>query len=419
LFGRPKNEWSTIDEMIYKLPDFFNNSSKVIEPMRFKVVKESLHYHYNNSRFYNQLCKEYRFTPDEIKTYEDFKKVPLLPDTFFKAYPKENPRDVFDWLKKTSTIDIGVYDFKGKDLQDFLCWAEKRLGGLVNHSSGTTGHYSFMFRDKVTFQRFYYAMIKTLLSIPDKLDDNPHYVYPGSPNTFLTIGRWLGEGAKVFIPSHRHFLTEREISITIARLMSTGHANNFKEKLILRALKKAKIGGELKMLDLLKDLDKKREQAIIITQPYQLINIMNKLKQEGVSLDLGKSNSVVFTSGGWRISKHKKIQITEFSKMVEDTLCIPSKHCIDVYGMSEMNGLGVSCEGGYKHLHPWIHPMILDDEGILDYDNCGRFAFLDPVANSYPGFIATGDRVKLLNKCPECDKEGPVLDADITRMQGA
>jgi hypothetical protein len=342
----------------------------------------------------------------------------LLPDTFFKAYSKENPRDVFDWLKKISTVDIGVYDFKGKDLQDFFSWAEKRLGGLVNHSYGTTGQYSFMFRDKVTFQRFYYAMIKTLLSIPDKLE-NPHYIYPGSPNIFLTIGRWFGEGAKVFNPSHRHFLTEREISITIARLMSTGHSKNFKEKLILRALKKALIRGELKMLDLLKNLDKKGEQAIIFTQPYQLINILNKLKQEGISFDLGKSNIVVFTGGGWRISKYKKISITEFSKMVEDTLCIPSKHCIDVYGMSEMNGLGVSCEGGYKHLNPWIYPMILDDkEGILDDGNYGRFTFLDPVANSYPGYIATDDRVKLFNKCPECEKEGPVLDADITRIQG-
>jgi hypothetical protein len=68
LFGRPKNEWSTIDEMIYKLPDFLNNSLKVIEPMRFKAIKESLRYHYNNSRFYNQLCKEYKFTPEDIKT---------------------------------------------------------------------------------------------------------------------------------------------------------------------------------------------------------------------------------------------------------------------------------------------------------------------------------------------------------------
>lgn len=64
--------------------------------------------------------------------------------------------------------------------------------------------------------------------------------------------------------------------------------------------------------------------------------------------------------------------------------------------------------------------MVLDDnEGFLGYDEWGRFAFLDPVAHSYPGFIITGDRVKLLEECPVCEKSGPILDSDITRMAGA
>ena len=49
----------------------------------------------------------------------------------------------------------------------------------------------------------------------------------------------------------------------------------------------------------------------------------------------------------------------------------------------------------------------------------GQFAFLDPIANSYPGYIISGDRVKLLEKCPFCGKSGPVLELDITRMAGA
>jgi hypothetical protein len=64
--------------------------------------------------------------------------------------------------------------------------------------------------------------------------------------------------------------------------------------------------------------------------------------------------------------------------------------------------------------------MILDDnQGHIGYDEWERFAFLDPIANSYPGYIITGDRVKLLEKCPVCGKPGPVLESDITRMAGA
>mgnify|MGYP006278929685 CR=1 FL=1 len=420
LFGRPKSQWSTVDEMIYGLSDYFHNPVDLMKSMRFKAIKESLHHHYENSRFYHQLCKEYDFSPDDFQDEDDLKKIPMLPDTFFKEYPREDPKEVYEWLNKISTVNIGKYDYKGKDLQGFLRWAEQRLDGLVNHSSGTSGHYSFMFRDKITFQRFYYAAVKTLLMIPPSLEDNPHYVYPGSPNTFLTIGKWLGEGAKVFTPEHRHFLTERELSMTIARLMSTGHAKNFREKLMLRGLKKAMMKGEKKMLNLLQRLDKKNAQTIIISPPFQLYSLMIKMKEDDLCLDLGKHDSVVFTGGGWKIFENRKVPLSEFAGLVEETLGIPQSSYVDVYGMSEMNGLGVSCAGGYKHIHPWIHPFVLDDnEGFLGYGKWGRFAFLDPIAHSYPGYIITGDRVKLLKRCPICDKPGPVLDADISRMQGA
>ena len=346
LFGRPREQWTTVDEMIYELPDYFNNDVEKMEEMRFKAIKESLNHHYGKSQFYNQLCKEYDFTPDDVKEMKDLEKIPMLPDTFFKEYPAENPKAVFDWLARISTVELGTYDHHGKDLQGFLRWAEVRLEGLVNHSSGTTGHYSFMFRDKITFQRFYFAAVKTLLGIPNSLDDDPHYVYPGSPNTFLTIGKWLGEGAKVVSESKRHFLTDREISMSIARLMSTGHAKSLKEKFILKALKKAMIKGEEKMINLLDELDKKGEQSVIITPPFQLYSIMLKMKERGIKLNLGESNSVVVTGGGWKIFENRKVPLSEFASMVEDTLGVPSKYYVDVYGMSEMNGLGVSCEGG-------------------------------------------------------------------------
>ncbi len=420
LFGRPHDKWSTIDEMIYGLPNYFNNNTKKIEKMRFKAIKESLYHHYENSRFYNQLCKEYNFKPELVRNLKDLEKIPMLTDTFFKEYPSEKPFEVFQWLEKISTVKLGDFDYKGKDLQGFLRWAESRLKGLVNHSSGTTGNYSIMFRDKITFQRFYFSVVKTLLSIPKSLDDDPHYVYPGSPNTFLTIGKWLGEGSKVFSENKRHFLTNREITMSLSRLMSTAHARNFKEAFLLKALKKAMIKGEDKMISLLIELDKKKEQSVILSPPFQLFSMMQKMYDKGIELNLGDYNSVVITGGGWKIFENSKVPLSEFEVMIENSLGIAKEYYVDVYGMSEMNGLAISCEGGYKHIHPWINPMVLDDtQGILGYNEWGRFAFHDPVANSYPGYIITGDKVKILNKCPYCDKTGPVLDPDITRMAGS
>ena len=117
LFGRPREQWTTVDEMIYGLPNYFNNDPEKMETMRFKAIKESLHHHYEKSRFYNQLCKEYDLSPDDIKNTKDLEKIPMLPDTFFKEYPSEKPKEVFDWLTKISTVKLGSYDYQGKDLQ--------------------------------------------------------------------------------------------------------------------------------------------------------------------------------------------------------------------------------------------------------------------------------------------------------------
>ena len=64
-------------------------------------------------------------------------------------------------------------------------------------------------------------------------------------------------------------------------------------------------------------------------------------------------------------------------------------------------------------------PLVLDEDlNPLGYNQFGRFAFIDPIPYSYPGFIITGDRVKILENCPICEREGPVLDIEVTRLPG-
>jgi len=144
------------------------------------------------------------------------------------------------------------------------------------------------------------------------------------------------------------------------------------------------------------------------------------MEEDGISLNLGATGSTVSTFGGWKIQEDKKITEQDLAKMIGKNLGIPRSNYTDTYGMSEMCGAARGCEGGYKHMAPWIYPMVLnDDYEPVGYGEWGRFAFLDPVINSYPGFIMTGDRVKMLEKCPNCDQPGVVLDPEITRMPGA
>ena len=412
-------KWKEVDKLIYGLNDYYLYNKKEVEETRFKAIKEAFIHHYSNNLFYHKYCKENDVKPEDIKSEEDFLKIPMVPDKFFKDYPSDEPRKLYEWLYTVSSIDIGNYDFKGKNLQDFLIWAENKLNGVVTHSSGTTGKFSFMFRDEITRKRLFYSADKILLFSIYPPDDDAHVIYPGPVKTHLTMGRWVSEGTKIFDVQHRHFLTEKQLTLDIIRIMS-GHINGMGDKLKLLVIRKAMHKGQLKLLKLLQEMDKQKKQIYMITFPFQLYDLMKIMEEEGIYLNLGESNSVIITGGGWKIHEHIKISETEMARKIEEFFGIGNNNYRDVYGMSEMNGLALGCEARYKHMPPWIYPIVLDEDyEPVGFNEEGRFAFLDPAANSYPGFIITGDKVKLLEACPECGREGIVIKGEIKRMVGA
>ncbi|MEM2715517.1 MAG: hypothetical protein QW762_02265, partial [Candidatus Thermoplasmatota archaeon] len=67
----------------------------------------------------------------------------------------------------------------------------------------------------------------------------------------------------------------------------------------------------------------------------------------------------------------------------------------------------------------YLHPIVLDENGEeVAYGEEGRFAFLDAIALSYPGFIVTGDKVRIHETCPACNRTTPVLEPEIERIRG-
>ncbi len=420
LFGRPRNEWTTVDEMIYDTDDYFNVQVEEAKKQREKAIKQAFKHHYENNLFYNKYCKDRGVTPDDIKTEDDFTKIPMIPDSFFKDYPSEKPEEIYKWLYSSSSVDLGEYDYNGNSLQKFLGWAEERLKGIVNHSSGTSGKFSIMFRDRTTFQRLFYMAVKTLLFSTIEPNDDAYFVYPGPSQTYLTLGHWVLAGTKIFDDSNKYFLTDRPLTMDLVRLMTSGRARGMKEKMLLILLQRAMKKGQRDLINFMEKLDKEGRQMVMVTFPFQLFDLIKMLEERGKTLNLGESNSLLITGGGWKVYENKKISEEEFAKMVEDSLGIPPSNYRDVYGMSEMNGLALDCDARYKHLTSWIYPMVLDGENEpVGYGEWGRFAFLDPAANSYPGFIMTGDRVMLHESCPKCDKTGIVMESEITRMAGA
>jgi long-chain-fatty-acid---luciferin-component ligase len=175
-----------------------------------------------------------------------------------------------------------------------------------------------------------------------------------------------------------------------------------------------------RIVDCLERLSKTEETFVLAGAPFMLLDMMNGLQTEGRSFDFGE-RGLISTGGGWRINENARIPLADFTKYVKDVLGIPENQVNDGYSSTELNEVLLQCpEGHYRHL-PYTHlkPLVLgEDLTPLGYGESGRFAFLDALAHSYPGFFITSDKVRMLEQCPVCDRPGPVLDPEIKRMEG-
>jgi hypothetical protein len=166
--------------------------------------------------------------------------------------------------------------------------------------------------------------------------------------------------------------------------------------------------------------DERRQRISIIGAPYLLHAVMDKLQGDGKSFDFGERGAVA-SGGGWKISEDARLSAGDFRQRVRDVLGIPENCCFDFYGMVEGNWFMIHCpEGHYLHLpNTWLKALALDKQLTpAGYGEWGRLAFLDGLANSYPGFIITGDEVCMYEHCPVCDRPGPVLDPEVKRAKG-
>jgi hypothetical protein len=163
-----------------------------------------------------------------------------------------------------------------------------------------------------------------------------------------------------------------------------------------------------------------QKRKVIVGGPPAVMNaVVSKLQEKKKELNLG-NNGYVVTGGGWKVAGGAPMSEKQFRELMKERLGIPLENCRDMYGMSECSSAFPGCEGYYKHIpHSVLYPLVLDDDlKPLGYGKYGRFALLDPLPTSYPGFIITGDRVRILESCPYCDRIGPVIESDISRIGG-
>ncbi|MEA2053520.1 MAG: hypothetical protein U9O96_00145 [Candidatus Thermoplasmatota archaeon] len=409
--------WTPVHQALYKPDNLFDLPVKEADEMRLKAIRYAFKHHYENNGFYRNFCKESNTSPDDIKSIDDLAKIPLIPDKFFKDYP--SGKDFAAWLATLFTGELpNVVVNKNNPSYDDVINSFNAAGLKISYSSGTSGRYTFIPRDERTFYLSEYAIAKTAITMvypfwEYKMDG---YLMMPDPNR---TNVYAGKVCSVYFDAIENIevAINRELSTELIQVAMGG---GVKSSLIKFAVKRENKKMVDRIIKWLREKEEKKRKMSMVGAPFILHFVMNKLEEDGESFDFGDNGAVV-TGGGWKIYEHKRMPVEKFRKRVEDILGIPGKNCLDVYGMVEGNGWMVHCpEGHYLHIpYSYFHPLILDDEfEPVGYGEWGRFAFLDPLAESYPGFIISGDRVRVLEHCPVCDRPGPVFEPEIKRVMG-
>ena len=416
----PEENWNSVEKALFKPRDFFKDYKKTQE-LLLPAIKHSFKHHYDNNTLYHRICEINKVSPDMIKTREDVSKIPLLPDTFFKDYPEE--KGFLTWLDKVITGATPMPDFRtDRPSHDDVIEEFNKKGVSIMFTSGTSGRFSFIPRDTGSWNRLKYNAMKSVIELMDyNPTDSVLLLIPDPRQTNLTIASLFGIAYDLYDPSNINIALENTKITTQFLRMQRAEAIGIREKIKAKAMAKlspiVQKKSDQRMIQLLKQIEEEGKRANIAGPPFWLDRILNRMNKEGITVELPTSQ--VLTGGGWKAEEDKRAPEEKFREKVEETLGIPQERYHDVYAMSECSSVFLSCEGHYKHVPPTIIPLVLDEDlKPIGYNEYGRFAFIDPIPSSYPGFLITGDRVKLIEKCPVCDREGPVLDVEVTRMPG-
>jgi phenylacetate-coenzyme A ligase PaaK-like adenylate-forming protein len=108
-FITPKESWNPVDKALFSSNSFFSDY-KNIQELMVEAVRYSFKHHFDNNVIYHKVCEVKGVTPEDIKSKNDFNKIPLVPDTFFKDYPED--KGFLNWLKTIFTGSIPNVDFK-------------------------------------------------------------------------------------------------------------------------------------------------------------------------------------------------------------------------------------------------------------------------------------------------------------------
>lgn len=347
-------------------------------------------------------------------------------DHLFKSYPQEwvgerNFAALTDWMGQI-TPDRPRPDIDG--VETIEQWLERMhaAGWLLNYTSGTSGHLSFIPREELTesaHQKFTVRQWTHMAGrAPLRLSDFDGYfmVFQGGYQMLSAQGHMLGSEC-----ASAEFMYPERSSADLTILTVKG-ANSEEEERALADFK-ARTGGRMdehaaRILDGMMASASAGRPILLYAPPFQLLDLCQRMEARGERI-APQQTAALLTGGGWKSFEDQRIAREDLLALAEDRLGFQQHQMHEGYGQSECNAHFNRCAHGRFHVTPLSVPMVLDEnQDIKPGGGVGRYGFCDPFITSFPGIVITGDEVELVDETCPCGLSGQSIVGEVRRAQG-
>lgn len=159
--------------------------------------------------------------------------------------------------------------------------------------------------------------------------------------------------------------------------------------------------------------------------PMLVLDLADYILETGERITTLTADSRITSGGGFKSLGGDVITREEYDQKVIEAFGVEASNIRDAYSMTELNGMISECSENLKHVPPWFHLTVRRPEEPnveVELGEEGIPGFLDPCAQSYPGFVLADDIVKVVvadgERC-RCGRLGPCLDLSVRRAEGA
>ena len=232
--------------------------------------------------------------------------------------------------------------------------------------------------------------------------------FSGGNQGVQLVGQELGK-----LTRSANFLYERPMSAAAVRCIVRGPRNDRERALaeeFLETTVKKKREHYARLIARLEAVAKRGHRAVLFGTPALMLELCDEVFRRGAHLPLPAGSSISY-GGGWKSFTGTRIPEAELNQRLSHTFALPLTAISEGYSMTEINGLMQKCVEGRFHVPPFLEAVIYDEELSVRHgdDVRGTLGILDPFATSYPGFVLTGDNVRLLRTPCPCGLPGPTV----------